>query len=606
MSKISKMPKPQEFKNQAESNRDLYPPPYEIMDGCLQKWVTVGKVQVLKKLCNFLPFLVGEVIIDDGAVEKGFYKISAIHQNGKTMPEVIVPIGEFASMNWVNEKWFSVCNLESGQGIRDHIRHAIQSTAKEGCRQTVYTHLGWRKIDNCWEFLFPGMNENCVPQDLSLCHYRFEGECSEDDIVSALYLFDSGVAKNEILHPLLAVNFLAPLHEFLKQAGFEPTPLLAVIGRTGSKKSTLAALTLSFFGNFTHDTLPLTFRDTANSTLERLFLLKDVPCVIDDFHPSTRFEENEMTKTFQLILRAFGDKTARGRMKADLSLATPKPPRGIGIITAEYPPAVSESGTARYLSLEIKNGDVNISELSLRQEGAKNGKYNRAMRGYIDFIKNEFLHSDMAQRDFVKTLRTLFLENRKRFRTDLNKRIHSFHDRIPDACAFLQIGFLFVMKYFVSNNVLAQEKADEQNENFYFLLLSLAENQCHNIKEEKVTEKFIRKLFSLLSSGTVTLTQKSDPANNFGNSVGWQDEFFYYLLTDNAHKAVRRLCEEQGESFSVSARTLLSQLHDEGYLEIGGDGKRTRTLNLGGNYVRVAFVKKSKFMQTALESVERF
>lgn len=50
-----------------------------------------------------------------------------------------------------------------------------------------------------------------------------------------------------------------------REAGCEPKFVLFLLGKTGSRKSTLAALTLSFFGRFTASELPLSFRDTSNS-----------------------------------------------------------------------------------------------------------------------------------------------------------------------------------------------------------------------------------------------------------------------------------------------------------------------------------------------------
>ena len=113
---------------------------------------------------------------------------------------------------------------------------------------------------------------------------------------------------------------------FLKLAGCEPKFVLFLVGKTGSRKSTLAALMLSFFGKFTASELPLSFRDTANSILHHSFALKDVLTCIDDYHPAGRQEEQKLTATAQSIMRAYGDRAGKGRLRADASPMESRPP----------------------------------------------------------------------------------------------------------------------------------------------------------------------------------------------------------------------------------------------------------------------------------------
>ena len=87
--------------------------------------------------------------------------------------------------------------------------------------------------------------------------------------------------------------------------------MTALIGKTGSRKSTLAALFLSFFGKFSASDLPMSFHDTANSILSNIYYLKDVLTCIDDFHPSGMFHEQEMKSIAQNISRYYGDRIGR-------------------------------------------------------------------------------------------------------------------------------------------------------------------------------------------------------------------------------------------------------------------------------------------------------
>lgn len=567
-----------------------YPPPYTIIDGCLYQETVQGKSTITKKLCNFTPYLVSEVIHDDGAEKKRFYKIGGTHADGYTLPEISIPESEFSPMNWIGKFWGSCCNPSVGSTVKDNIRFAILATADSIEKQVIYSHLGWVRLNGEWQYLIPHNGNFSVCLDGKMEHYTFSGAYDKSDAAISYELITSGLTTDEITFTLLAICYLSPLNEFLSQAGYEPKTLLTLLGRTGGKKSTIAALFLSHFGNFTYDRLPMSFKDTANSIQPRLFYLKDVPVVIDDFHPSTRKEEIGMTATFQMLARAFGDKTSRGRMKSDLTLELPKPPRCNGIITAEFAPDISESGSARYVTLEVLPNNVDMEMLSLFQKYASDGALQGAMQGYIDYLKTL-----ITAEGFVPELAKMFEDSRSLFREALSSGNLYTHDRIPDACAWLRIGFIFATRYFVHAEVIAEEKSRELNAHFCSLLITLAEKQSKKIFNDKPSERFLHKLFSLYDSGTVFLGDRFMQYEYLPqNLVGYIDGEYIYLIKDAAHKAVKKLCDEQGEHFSVSSDALLLELENDGLLDKAPNGERTRSVKVCNKNKRLALLYKSK------------
>lgn len=55
---------------------------------------------------------------------------------------------------------------------------------------------------------------------------------------------------------------------------------------------------------------------------------------------------------------------------------------------------------------------------------------------------------------------------------------------------------------------------------------------------------------------------------------------------------VKKLCDEQGESFSISARALLNALVDERVVEPGKD-QNTKPLRVGDKNIRLMWVRKA-------------
>ena len=411
---------------------ELYADNYSVNNNCLYEIYVSSKGTREKKICNFVPWLVREITVDDGVETKTHITLSGIHEDGRTLPEVEIPSEELASFNWLSNSWSIDCILEPGKNIKDRLRHAIQTTAHQAERTTVYTVTGWREINGELFYLMPGDDLRTVSLPGKMGGYGMERYCDEADISSALSLLNSGMAPNEILYTTMAFAFLSPLNHFLKLAGHEPKFVLFLVGKTGSRKSTLAALFLSFFGRFTGAELPLSFRDTANSILENAFSLKDVLTCIDDFHPAGYNEKQKLTDTAQAIMRAYGDRTGRSRLKADSSLMDSHPPQGNAIITGEFPPDIGESGTARYFSLELGSKDVDLDLLSAFQRLAADGTFQRCMFSFTEWVRETWLGDT---NHFSSALKKNFEHLRDAFR----KNCPNCHGRVPEAAAWLEI-----------------------------------------------------------------------------------------------------------------------------------------------------------------------
>lgn len=550
-----------------------------------------GKNGIVKrKLCNFAPEIVCEVTVDDGAVTTTYIRLRGVHESGRTLPEIEIPAADFASFNWMAQRWGMDCILEVGKTVKDCVRHAIQTTATYAEKKTVFAVTGWKKIGGEWHYLMPGGDDHTVDLHSKLQGYTMERNCDAFDIQTAGCLLRMMPAPEEVMFPLLAFTFLSPLNHFLKEAGCEPKFVLFLSGKTGSRKSTLAALMLSFFGKFTASELPLSFRDTANSILHNAFALKDVLTCIDDLHPSSWMEEQKMNTTAQAIMRAYGDRTGKGRLRSDATQMESRPPQGNAIITAEFAPDIGESGTARYFALELKGSDVDLQMLSAYQKEAARGTFQRCMYAYTQWLKERFLHSEEAEQEFVHYLNSRFLSCRDEFR---KSGIHC-HGRVPEAVAHLQMGMDFFLLFLKEKQVMADESCAEIQQRFKEILYRLAAKQAESIDQDKPTHKFIRKLYALLESNQAYVDDKNDPGElGFGTCLGYQDNTFLYLHSELCHKVVRKFCEEQGENFSCTHKSLLKAMAEEGLI-LPGASQNTRPVRVGSKQKRLLHLYREK------------
>lgn len=573
--------------------------PYKVLGNCLYMEQTVKNHPIDKKLCNFVVWIIEEIIQDDGINTQGMVKIEGIHASGRKLPEVTVPLNKLSSFEWV-DRWGADCVLEVGSNVRENIVKAVRETVFHAERRREFVVTGWKKIDGKYKFLMPGSSNPAVNLPAKLGGYFMTDTCSDEDVKVLASLLECKLVPPDILYPLLAYIFLSPLIEFLRRAGCIPKFVLFLMGKTGSRKSTLAALMLSFFGRFTATELPLSFRDTANSIVHNAFALKDVPTVIDDFHPAGTAEEKKLTATAQSIMRSYGDRQGRGRLRADATPMESRPPQGNAIITGEYPPDIGESGTARYLALELRESDVDLEVLSYFQKEAAKGKLQNCTYGFIAFLKETFLCDDKTVAEFEKTLASVFEGRRDMF---LNSGIRC-HGRVPEMVAHLELSMKILLMFLESRNALSVQRCEEISQEFTRILYRIASRQAETIEQDKPTHIFIRKLYALIHSGQVFIRKRNryEPGDYCPpNFIGYEDENYYFLHKDPAHKAVRKLCEDQGEIFSVSALALTKALAEEGFSVRDGT-KNTKKLDLGDTSPRMIWLRKDR-AQAVLDEV---
>ena len=545
--------------------------PFEVRGNCLYVTTASKRGSSTAKVCNFVPRIVSEKTVDDGAVTEKTLVLSGIHADGSTLPPVEVNGADLSSFNWLLDKWGAKCIIEVGPRCREYLRYYIQTTADSADRLTEYHVTGWKKIDGEWHYLLPGDDSLNVTLKGKLQHYCGEQGFTPEDLIDAYDLFEKPPAPSRVIQPLVAFTFLTPLNEFMRQAGCMPKFALFLTGRTGTRKSTIAALILSFFGRFTSTDLPMSFRDTANSIIANSFSLKDVLTCIDDFYPSDNAEMKKLNATAQTVMRAYGDRTGRARLRSDSTLMESRPPQGNAIITGELSPDIGESGTARYFALELKEGDVDLSRLTLCQNDAENGAYRRTMTAYTQWLKQSFLSDGDCTSEFVAVLSKLYRE----YRTDYIHHNLTCHGRLPETVASLMVGMRFFLQFLKEIGVIKQEEQDFNLDEFRKLMYALTDIQSEKVEQDKPAHVFIRKLWSLIEGGKVLITERNRP-KEFDpfppGYIGCQDGDYYYLNKELAHSAVKKLCTEQGESFPLSAKALVKALAEEGLIKTTPSG----------------------------------
>lgn len=548
---------------------------------------------------NFIARPSKEVIVDNGIEQVKYFEIEGLLESGVTLPTVNVKAEDFPKMDWILQEWGIKANLSPFRNINETIRFVIQLLGRKATVETIYSHMGWRKIEGTWCYLHSkggiGIDNVKVSTDSFLDSYYLPSldESSISSMKTSLNLLH--LAKKEITFPLASLVYLAPLCEFLRIANHEPNFVLWVHGRTGSRKTSLATLFLSHFKEYSASP-PATFKDTVNALERKAFHCKDSILLIDDYHPSSsKYEAEKMNQTAQYLVRLYGDKIGKGRMKADTSMRKEYPPRGLAIVTGED--FISgHSSSARCYSVEIGRFDVDLEKLTAAQN--EHQKLSQAMLGYIQWL--------LPQAD---TLPAMLKEDFMKLRDSLQEI--NTHGRTMESIAWLQIGFKYMMEYAKHLGLISSEDADKMFDVSLHTFIQVAETQNEDIEHETPEKIFLQVFKALIDSKEYHLDvskTKSSPQDLISPSdklLGWEDEEYYYLQQDNVYNAVCSFLSKQGRTFPVSLKALLKMLDEAGLIktekETLDDGsirvQRTIKKTVYNKRYRLLFIIKSKLNQ---------
>ncbi len=195
--------------------------------------------------------------------------------------------------------------------------------------------------------------------------------------------------------------------------------------------------------------------------------------LVDDYAPQTnQIEQRKRAGTAQQLVRAWGDRAERGRMRADGTLYRAKPPRGLGMMTGEDIPNIGESGIARLYLVEMKPGEIPPDNaLSSLQQKGREGHFARAMHGYIEWLLPQYEALPHVLGDLFEEYRGL-----------AQARLAGTHGRQPEAVAWLLVGFQMALRYWCASGAL--EDTRELWTQAIEVLLDHSESQRQAIREE--------------------------------------------------------------------------------------------------------------------------
>lgn len=423
---------------------------YGVWKGCLVERQWDGQVEERPVvMTNFDARIAAQEYIDDGTgVQSRVIRVEAKLASGRPLPPAEVPSDKWPETEaWISRFWGSdpIIWVDAGPNRAARVKEAISLTGQQAPSRKVITHTGWTTHNGQLAFL---TNKSATASEEKLSdslretsdirlpdqleRYEIPEQTTPEDAQRAYAWIERFLrcCELETTMPLVSAMFLAPLRSYM-----QIDLALAVIGKTGTRKSSLVAAILSCYAmrGFTRKNFPATFRSTANEIERVAFYAKDVPLVVDNYLSDRK---GEAADKLQRLAHSFGDGAARGRMRRDETLSVGKPARGVVIITGEDLPQGSSSA-ARFYTVTRSNPEaLHLTELGEVQDAAGRGELAPAMTHYVTWLAEQ-----LQNKAFVAGLEGRYQEL---MRDGMNQNPE--HGRLAEQLAWVHLGMELATK----------------------------------------------------------------------------------------------------------------------------------------------------------------
>ena len=541
----------------------------------------------VQQLTNFTAKILSDLVEDDGAETRRILEIEATL--GARTAKFTVPAESFEPMRWPIDRLGSQAVVYPGRSTADHARAAIQLLSGPREENRVFVHCGWREIQDEWFYLHGAgaIGSDGQREDVSvrlngpLARYLLPDSPEGADLVAAIRasLRMLEVAPDRVSLPCFAAVWRAPL-------GYCDTTLW-LAGKTGGGKSAVAALVQQHWGaGMDGRNLPCDWSWTENALEKAAFLAKDAVLTIDEFVPPDRTHDMaRIQQKIERVLRAAGNGSGRGRMKADTTLRPVTPPRGLIVSTGEDVPQ-NYSLRARLTVVDVRAGDVDFEKLTTAQADAASGLYAQALAAYLHWLAPKYEEIRKTLADQVAGLRGALTGE---------------HRRTPEALANFLIGIDSFTRFAVDSLAMTEEERQDLLSRCRAALAELGHAQQEHQAHAEPAARFLALLGGAVMAGRAYVSKPSESEGiepdvpyptpgrwgwrqqevgretisvvwrSSGDHVGWIEDDALYLDPEAAYAAAKRFAD--GGGFGVTLPTLTRRLKERGLL-LSSDGDR--------------------------------
>lgn len=567
---------------------------YGIQDGILCAFDKQD--QVVKILGNYELQLVALVVkFDKSDNKRKKYRINIdvynLAKRKRTTFIQDVEVGKVKDRKWLDDACESRINyMDSKYSDFIEYLHWVLETSDYN---TVYEYekTGWIQLSDKKIYLdINGAVGASYPNIRCLGDYSILNTQKYSDIDNFKQVLNMiNITKNiRCSLPLLILTHTSVLRKLFNEAGYPVKFIMAYIGETNSKKTSIALVLTRFLREIgSNNASPsVSFEGTVSGLQEALTMFPDAVQIIDDYRPSNDWQdEKELNTKLEKITRVIGDNNSVKRMTIFSSKSIPNlTPSTTCLITGEIPCTGNSSTAARIINVMTDREQSNDSMLTLYQENPQ--ILGNHMYDFIAYISENYEYVLL----FIKTMFTRLREQYK----------GSFRlPRLIDSLCILQITCEVLLDYAVKRCFIDISQREQLAAPFIGELYEVVKSNDNDIEESTPEVTITHALKHAIAKQTIRVEAlsieniKLSVVGDTDESIIYSDDNYYYILLDTLFRVVQEANRKHKQYSPYNTpKKLKSLLVIKKMIEtnIGSEKRDQERLPCGANYVKHRFL----------------
>ena len=327
-----------------------------------------------------------------------------------------------------------------------------------------------------------------------------------------------------------------------------PSFILAVIGRTGSYKTSTVQATLNPYNNENFSVC--SFEDTVASIIATLKQSRDMITIVDDFYTNT---DREITAKLEKIIRLNGDKSSVAKKMSGKKIVSESSDT-ITVVTGEQIPKVRFSSIPRMLIIDFQEA-VNLQALTELQ--ASQAEFRGALADFIQYTLDI---------DFCIKLRQTFLDHRDSI---MHHEAPKWHARYTSMCCWFLAIYDMFCEYCTAKNIFFASISDFPSNIRHYI----AEQSKRYLENDSIFI-FFKTLESLRIENKLHTINTSKITNDTPKTDILYSDDYVWIESVNVFAKIKLACQNEGISFDLSRQELYQKLESEKLL-ITKDNRRS-------------------------------
>jgi hypothetical protein len=445
------------------------------------EWLICDEKDESKPISNFRPEVCSVIMkyINEETEPEVKVRLKLIFADDEESRELIVSISELESTDWLSKNIRcrfhpKTSSIKARRYIADEIRSALPSAKKEYLYyiNRFGTHIinGVPLFNTGNDIIWPhGIEEEGRPcVELKPTPFKLAIDKNLTELESVSGMFELMSLSPNSMRVILSQNLLYIMRDVYKSVWKAPCVSVLLYGKTGTKKTSTAALMTQMHNLDKGITHPVRLNSSISAAETLLFEKSDCVKVLDDLFPTEyRNDAKKQEQTFFEITRIIADGVSRAVKNNPNSGKAPT----VGVLfTSEYLVGKG-SNAARLLPVELfpsPDGEM----LKKFQDHPL-----RISTFYYYFIK-WYISNYYEIQDYLKE-----------YREEYQNLEITEHDRLNETHFFLSSAYALLLQYSFNIGYVLEQDVQTLFRSFFRLITALAQEQQLRVNQGASTRQ---------------------------------------------------------------------------------------------------------------------